>query len=223
MARGDLARLVLLAGLIPVLMLSIVGNQQFQNAYPLWSQEHMDLVFFGWQVPVTWLQAVDAAVSTATMIVSIAFWRWWATRRREPDELVKMALGSFVAAGAPALMTIAAGWVDATHGKVSFVWTLAYTVVNDLGFANILPVGLALYSRVAPRRLEGLVLGTYYLHLFFGNIFVGWLAGLLDVLPGREFWGLHAALVAGAGALLLACRALFWRTLAPDAERGRPA
>lgn len=223
MARGDLARLVLLAGLIPVLMLSIVGNQQFQNAYPLWSQQHMDLVFFGWQVPITWLQAVDAAVSTATMLVSIAFWRWWAARRREPDELAKMALGSFVAAGGPALMTIAAGWVDATHGKVSFAWTLAYTVVNDLGFANIMPVGLALYSRVAPRRLEGLVLGTYYLHLFFGNMFVGWLAGLLDVLPGRDFWGLHAALVAGAGTLLLASRALFWRTLAPDAGQGQAA
>jgi POT family proton-dependent oligopeptide transporter len=96
-------------------------------------------------------------------------------------------------------------------------------VVNDLGFANIMPVGLALYSRVAPRRLEGLVLGTCYLHLFFGNMFVGWLAGLLDVLPGRDFWGLHAALVAGAGALLLASRALFWRTLAPDAKQGQPA
>jgi hypothetical protein len=48
--------------LIPVLMLSIVGNQQFQNAYPLWSQKYMDLVLFGWQVPVTWLQAVDAFV-----------------------------------------------------------------------------------------------------------------------------------------------------------------
>ena len=44
--------------MIPVLMLSIVGNQQFNNAYPLWSEKNMDLVFFGWQVPVTWLQAV---------------------------------------------------------------------------------------------------------------------------------------------------------------------
>ena len=46
--------------LIPVLMLSIVGNQQFNNAFPLWAQKHMDFVLFGWQVPVTWLQAVDA-------------------------------------------------------------------------------------------------------------------------------------------------------------------
>ncbi|HJV60719.1 MAG TPA: peptide MFS transporter [Albitalea sp.] len=216
MTRAEKARLVLLIALIPVLMLSVVGNQQFTNAYPLWSQKYMDLVFFGWQVPVTWLQAVDAFVSTATMVGSIAFWRWWATRRREPDELTKMALGSFVAAGGPALLVIAAGLIATTHEKVGFGWTLGYTILNDLGFANVLPVGLALYSRAAPRRLEGLVIGAYYLHLFMGNTFVGWLAGFLETMPGRDFWGLHALLVASAGVLLMACRIVFGRLLAPD-------
>jgi proton-dependent oligopeptide transporter, POT family len=216
MTRAEKARLVLLIALIPVLMLSIVGNQQFNNAFPLWSQKNMDLVLFGWQVPVTWLQAVDAIVSTTTMVASIAFWRWWSTRRREPDELMKMGLGSLLAAGAPALLVIAATLIDSTHEKVSFIWTVGYTVLNDLGFANILPVGLALYSRTAPKRLEGLVIGIYYLHLFIGNTFVGWLAGFLETMPGREFWALHAALVACAGLLLLGCRAAFGRLLLPN-------
>jgi len=222
MTAVEKARLALLVGLIPVLMLSVVGNQQFQNAFPLWSQKNMDLVLFGWQVPVTWLQAVDAFVSTATMVASIAFWRWWATRRREPDELTKMALGALLAAGGPAMLMIASGLIDATHEKVSFVWALGYTLVNDLGFANILPVGLALYSRVAPRKLEGLVIGVYYLHLFIGNTFVGWLAGFLETMPGQQFWGLHAVLVAGAAVLLFACRFLFGAILAPE-DGAKPA
>jgi proton-dependent oligopeptide transporter, POT family len=224
MTPAERARLALLVALIPVLMLSIVGNQQFNNAFPLWSQKNMDLVLFGWQVPVTWLQAVDAVVSTVTMVGSIAFWRWWAARRREPDELMKMGLGSLLAAGAPALLIIAATLIDTTHEKVSFIWTIGYTVVNDLGFANILPVGLALYSRTAPRRLEGLVIGIYYLHLFIGNTFVGWLAGFLETMPGREFWALHAALVACAGLLLLGCRAAFGKLLLPEeGGQGQPA
>ena len=219
MTRVEWARLALLIALIPVLMLSIVGNQQFSIGFPLWSDEHMDLVLFGWQVPVTWLQAVDAVVSTVTMILSIMFWRWWAKRnnRDEPDELMKMAIGALVAAGGPGLMIIAGGIVDTQHVRVSAIWTLAYTIVNDIGFANILPVGLALYSRVSPKKLTGVVIGIYYLHLFVGNSFVGWLAGFLDTMPGREFWGLHAALVASAGVLLLAVRVLFGRILAPDA------
>ena len=219
MTRADKARVVLLLALIPVLVLSIVGNQQYGNAFPLWSQKHMDLLLFGWQVPVTWLQSIDAFVSTATMLASIAFWRWWAKRRREPDELTKMALGAMLAAGGPALLVIASGLVDASHAKVSLAWALGYTLVNDLGFANILPVGLALYSRAAPKRLEGLMIGVYYLHLFVGNIFVGWLAGFLETMPGRQFWGLHTVLVFGAGLLLLAFRFLFGGVLAPgDAE-----
>jgi POT family proton-dependent oligopeptide transporter len=217
MTRAEKARLALLVALIPVLMLSVVGNQQFQNAYPLWSQKHMDLVLFGWQVPVTWLQAVDAFAGAATMVASIAFWRWWSARRREPDELMKMGLGALLAAAAPALLVIAAGLVEDTGEKVSVAWTLGYTFINDLGFANLLPVGMALYSRAAPQRLEGLVVGMYYVHLFIGNTFVGWLAGFLETMPGRQFWGLHAALVAVAGLLLLACRFFFGRLLDPQA------
>lgn len=215
MSGNDKARLVILLLLIPVLMLSVVGNQQFQIGYPLWAERNMDLVLFGWSVPVTWLQAVDALISTVTMIGSVAFWRWWAQRRHEPDELVKMALGSFLAAGGPLLIVIASMLVAHTHEKVGFIWTVGYTLVNDLGFANILPVGLSLYSRCSPRRLEGLVIGMYYLHLFVGNNFVGWLAGFMETMPSTRFWAMHAALVAAAGALLLLCKLLFGRVLAP--------
>ncbi len=216
--RGAL-QVTLLVAMIPLLMLSIVGNQQFNNAYPLWSQQHMDMNVAGFEVPVTWLQAVDATVSFLTMLGSIAFWRWWATRRREPDEVTKMALGSFVAAGAPLLLLIPAFAIEAGGGKISILWTFAYTLVNDIGFANIMPVGLALYSRAAPRGLQGVMIGLYYLHLFFGNTFVGWLAGLLEVMPGSQFWGLHAVLVASAGVGLLIVKLLFGRLLAPDDER----
>ncbi|MCE4555653.1 peptide MFS transporter [Roseateles cellulosilyticus] len=218
--RGAL-KVVLLVAILPLLMLSIVGNQQFNNAYPLWSQQHMDMNVGGFEVPVTWLQAVDALVSTLTMLASLAFWRWWATRRTEPDEITKMALGSFVAAGAPALLLIPAMAIEASGAKISILWTFAYTLVNDIGFANIMPVGLALFSRAAPRGLQGLMIGVYYLHLFFGNSFVGWLAGLLEVMPGSQFWLLHAALVAAAGAGLLAVKLVFGRLLAPDDDSGR--
>jgi POT family proton-dependent oligopeptide transporter len=226
LSSNDITRLALLVLLIPVLMLSGVGNQQFNNAYPLWAEKNLDLVLLGFQVPVTWLQAVDAFVSTATMIAVIAFWKWWATKRKEPDELVKLAIGSLMAAGGPAMLIIACGIIDATHQKVSFAWTLAYTIVNDFGFANILPVGLSLYSRAAPRKLEGLVIGLFYLYLFFCNIFVGWLAGFLETMPGQKFWGMHAAMVAGAGVLFLVVKLLFGRVLEPTDEEdaaGEPA
>jgi POT family proton-dependent oligopeptide transporter len=136
-----------------------------------------------------------------------------------------MAIGTLIAAGGPGLMMIAGGIVDATHQRVGFGWTLAYTIANDLGFANILPVGLALYSRVAPKQIVGLVIGIYYLHLSIGNTYVGWLAGLMDKMPSSQFWGLHAMLVAIGGGLLLVVHMLFWRYLSPAAvaPKGEPS
>lgn len=221
MSGRDKRRLVLLVCMIPVLMLSIVGNQQFNNAYPLWAQKHMDMVLFGWSVPLTWLQALDATTSLLTMLGSIAFWRWWAERRREPDELTKMALGSALACTAPLLIVLAAGMIEQDHGRVSLVWTIGYNLLNNLGFANILPVGLALYSRTAPQRMEGLMIGCYYLHLFLGNTFVGWLAGLLDEISGPSFWALHAGLVGSAAVLLLLIKLAFGKLL--DDEHAKPA
>jgi proton-dependent oligopeptide transporter, POT family len=51
---------------------------------------------------------------------------------------------------------------------------------------------------------------------------VGWLAGFLETMPGQDFWGLHAVLVASAGVLLLMCRFLFGRLLAPDDAAPQP-
>ncbi|MFG6467097.1 peptide MFS transporter [Roseateles sp. BYS87W] len=221
LGRRGVMQVALLIAVIPLLMLSIVGNQQFNNAYPLWSQQHMDMRVGSFEVPVTWLQAVDATVSFLTMLGSIAFWRWWGqpgSGRREPDELTKMALGCFVACGAPALLLIPAFALEGGGGKISILWTFAYTLVNDIGFANIMPVGIALYSRAAPRGLQGVMIGIYYLHLFLGNTFVGWLAGLLEVMPGSQFWALHAALVLAGGVGLLAVKLVFGRVLAPEAD-----
>lgn len=219
--RRGLLQVALLVAILPILMLSIVGNQQYHNGFPLWSQQHMDMVVAGFTVPVTWLQAVDALTSTGTMLASLAFWRWWAARRREPDEITKMALGCFVAAFAPALLMIPALALQEGSGRISILWSFAYSTVNNIGFANIMPVGLALYSRVAPRGYQGVMLGIYYLHLFIGNIFVGWLAGLLEVMKGSNFWLLHAALVAAAGVGLLMVKLAFGRLLAPDEAPAR--
>lgn len=218
LGRRAVMQVALLVAILPLLMLSIVGNQQYNNGFPLWSQQHMDMTVAGFEVPVTWLQAVDALLSTTTMLASLAFWRWWAnpaSGRREPDEITKMALGCFVAAGAPALLMIPALAIEGGGARISLLWSFAYALVNNIGFANIMPVGLALYSRAAPRGLQGVMIGIYYLHLFFGNSVVGWLAGLLETMPGSRFWALHAVLVACAGVGLLVVKLTLGKLLAP--------
>lgn len=218
LTRRDWAAAAILVALLPVLALSLVGNMQIFNAYLVWAEKNFRLVFFGHAIPITWMLSVDAVFSTVLMAGVILFWRWWATRWAEPDEITKMAIGVATAALAPLMLALAAMRVAATGHPVSLAWAFAFHFLNDLGFANVLPVGLALYSRAAPKGLSGLMVGIYYLQLFLANMLVGWLGGLLGTMPAARFWLLHVVLMALAAAILFLVRAAAGRVLAPAYE-----
>jgi len=203
--------------LLPVLAVAGVGNQQIFGAYIVWGNANYDLVVFGQTMPATWLLSIDAIVSAAAIVATMAFWRWWATRRREPQEITKLAIGTLIAAAAPLALAAASAQEALTGHKVGLAWGLAFHIINDIGYANIFPVGLALYSRAAPKALMGMIIGVYYLNLFGGNVLAGWLGGLLEQLGAATFWTLHAALVFGGALALFAAGAVFRHHLAPTA------
>jgi POT family proton-dependent oligopeptide transporter len=216
LAPGEVRTVFVLALLVPVLAIASVGNQQIFNAYLVWGEANYQLQFFGKTMPITWILSFGSVVSTVTIILSVLFWRWWATRRTEPDEITKLAIGVAIAALAPLMLAVAAAIVAATGQKASLGWAFAFEVINDLGFANVFPVGLALFSRAAPKSLSGMMIGVFYLHLFLGNMLVGWLGGLLERMSGTAFWLLHAGLIGMAAAILLIVRGAAGRMLAPS-------
>jgi POT family proton-dependent oligopeptide transporter len=219
LTRDEIITVAVLVALLPILAVCGVGNQQIFGAYIVWGNANYDLVLFGQTMPATWLISMDAIVGAGTIVISVAFWRWWARRRREPQEITKLAIGALIAAFAPLALALASLQQAATGHKVGLAWGLAFHVINDIGYANIFPVGLALYSRAGPRSIAGLIIGIYYLNLFGGNTFAGWLGGFLEPLGAARFWGLHAVLVFGGALALFAAGALFHRHLAPGDPR----
>lgn len=207
--------IAILVLLLPVLALSLVSNQEIFNAYLIWAEKNFQLVFFGKTMPITWMLSVDAGVSTALMAGVIWFWRWWAKRWTEPDEITKIVIGTAISAFAPLVLAAAAFRVSQTDAPVSIIWAFAFHIVNDLGFSMVLPVGLALYSRAAPKGLSGTMIAVYYLHLFAGNMLIGYVGGLLSTMPATDFWLLHAGLMAVGAGLLIAVRMVFGHILAP--------
>jgi len=83
-----------LISLIPVLAVAIVPNNQIFNAYLVWGNDQFDLVFFGKKLPTTWLVTFDS-ITSVTFLAGVAlFYRWYGKRRREPDEITKIIIGS---------------------------------------------------------------------------------------------------------------------------------
>ena len=223
LSAADWRMLAVLVWLLPVLALASVGNMEIFNGYLLWGAAHYALVLGGWTMPVSWLVSLDALFAIATLLSSMWFWRWWGRRRRLPDEIVRMTGASLILTLAPLVLALAS--MRAGGHRIGLGWALAFHLLNDIGFSNLYPIGLALYSRLAPRALAATLVNGYALHLFLANLLVARLAGLLGQVSSVRFWLLHAGL-SGLATLLLFCVAVLFRRLlgepasgpVPDAE-----
>lgn len=214
MTPDERKAIVLLVALLPVLAVGAIVNQQIFNSYLLWIPDHVSLQFLGWTMPTTWLVTLDSITSVSFLVGAVAFWRVWAKHAKEPDEATKISLGLAISV-LGALCLVAAAVISSSGQKASFGWVIGFELFNSIGFANVFPVGLALYARAAPKAVAGTFIAIYYLHLFLCNNLVGWLGGLLERMSGTQFWLLHAALVAGAAAIMATAARLGRRLLSP--------
>ncbi|HEY1908583.1 MAG TPA: hypothetical protein VGG91_21245, partial [Myxococcaceae bacterium] len=218
LSRSDWSKILVLVALLPVMALSELGNQQIYNTYLVWGDAQYARTFFGFEAPVTWLLSVDAFIALSMILLVVAFWRMWSRTHREPDEIVKLAIGAAISAVAPLLLVLGSLQAAAGGHKVSLAWGLGFHLVNSVGYALLFPVGLALYSRASPRAITGLMIGVFYLHLFLANMTVGRLGGLLETLGDVPFWLLHSGLMAAGCAFLVLFAVAFRPILAPTTE-----
>ena len=195
LSRDDWMNVIALIILIPVMAIALLTNQQIFNAYLVWGDQQFDLTLLN--NTSSWLITVDATLSFSMLVAVAAFWKWWGTRHREPDEISKMIIGSFFTI-AGALCLFMAALTQPAGGKVAIFWPLMFHLLNSIGFAHILPISLALFSKIAPRQINATVIGLYYLAFFMANAVVGWVGGLYSSLPTTTFWLIHAA-SAGVG------------------------
>jgi POT family proton-dependent oligopeptide transporter len=192
LSREDWAPLIALILLIPVLAIALLTNQDIFNAYLVWGDRQFDLTFFDITFPTTWLITIDAALSFSMLVAVAAFWKYWGLKRREPDELGKMIIGSlFTISGGLCLFLAAA--LQGPGEKIGLGWPLMFHLLNSIGFAHILPVSLALFSKIAPKAINATVMGLYYLAFFGANALVGYVGGWLETMPTTTFWLLHVA------------------------------
>jgi POT family proton-dependent oligopeptide transporter len=147
----------------------------------------------------------------------VVFWRVWATRFKEPDEIGKLTIGTFISVGGVLCLAAGAAMADASGTKVNILWCVAFHVLNSIAFANMLPVSLALFARAAPQAIGGTIIGIYYLHLFIGNQTVGIIGGLLEKMPASQFWLMHAGIAAAAGMVFLVVGRFFASMLSHEA------
>lgn len=194
LTKEENMRVLALILLIPAMAVALLTNQQIFNAYLVWADQHFQLTFFGNTLPTSWMITIDATLSFSMLVAVAAFFKWYGTKHREPDELGKMIIGSFFTMAGGLCLYIAA--LTQGDGKIGLFWPLMFHLFNSIGFSCILPVSLALFSKIAPRKINATVIGLYYLAFFGANKIVGQIGQLYSSWDTPSFWLLHVGTAA---------------------------
>lgn len=194
LTRTDWLRILALILLVPVLAVSILTNQQIFNAYLVWADEQFALNFMGETLPTSWMITIDAALSFSMLVAVAAFYKWYGTKWKEPDELGKMIIGSFFTIAGGLCLYMAA--VTQGEAKIGLFWPLMFHLFNSIGFSHILPVSLALFTKLAPKALNATIVGIYYLAFFAANKIVGTIGGWYSTMDTPTFWLFHVGTAA---------------------------
>ena len=188
--RTDRLRVLAVILLVPVMAVALLTNQEIFNAYLVWADQHFQLTFFGRTIPTSWMITIDATLSFSMLVAVAWFYKWRADRTgREPDELGKMIIGSvFTVIGGLCLVIAAA---TQGSGKIGLFWPVMFHLFNSIGFSHVLPVSLALFTRLAPRQFNATIIGIYYLAFFAANLIVGTVGGWYSTMDTVQFWLFH--------------------------------
>jgi POT family proton-dependent oligopeptide transporter len=204
------------ASLLPLLWVALAvvvfrsAYEQGGNTLAVWAEASVDRALWGRTVPVTWMQSLNPLFVFLFTPFVVAGWRRAATRGREPSSLAKMAMGA--AGVAVSYLTLAL--LQASHGSrpVSMAWVVAFFALYTLGELYILPVGLGLFARLAPKGMGATVIAAWFLASFGGNLLSGVVGRHLGSLGATNFFVVLAAIAGVAGAALLALAPTLRRT-----------
>jgi POT family proton-dependent oligopeptide transporter len=187
---------------------------QEANSGLLLIEYSVDRAFMGWTIPTPTFNSLDGLFCILLVPPLVLYWRWQGKRGREPGDLGKVAIGYLITAFANLLLALPAARTDAGE-TIGLFWPVALFFLNALGFLYYWPTLLALFSRAAPRKVNGTMMGMLFFSNFIGNILVGALGGLWETMSHANFFLLHAALAFGPFLAMLLILRPFGRLLAP--------
>ncbi|HEY3296329.1 MAG TPA: peptide MFS transporter [bacterium] len=144
------------------------------------------------------------------LLTPLLVWFWNRLRKigKEPATATKIALGMLLTAAAYGVMTLA-GWSGGDHGRVGVGWLVGTYGVITVAEILLSPMGLSLVSRLAPPRMAGMLMGTWFAFTALGSYLAGLIGGFWDRMDHSTFFLiLVVASLAAFAVLMLVLRKL---------------
>jgi len=164
------------------------------------ARHRTDLSIGGWEMPSSWLQAINPIMVIVLAPVFAAVWVRAGNRLSTP---LKFSVAMVLCGLSFLIMAIAAA--EAAHGvKVSVLWLVVTYLVQTAGELCLSPVGLSVTTKLAPRAFASQMIGVWYLAVAVGDAIGGQLTRLAGTALSESAYFLLLGIVAVATGAALA-------------------
>ncbi len=177
---------------IVVLLLSFLLVIIFWGAFEqagglmnIFTKDNTNRMLFGWEVPATWFQSLNALFIILLGTTVAGFWAKRKLKGKVSSSLFKMIIGLIVMGTGFFFMT-GASYQYIESGASSMLWLLFAYLFHTVGELCLSPVALSYITKLAPAKYGSLMMGIYFAMTGFGNK----LAGLLG--EGAQDFGAFA-------------------------------
>lgn len=168
------------------------GFEQAASTLNLFAARSTANSVFGWEYPASWLQSINSLfIIIFAPVMAIV---WLRLGKRDPSRPAKFSMGLFFLGLAYVLM-VGASMAAANGVLVSPLWLIGCYFLQTIGELCLSPVGLSAMSSLAPTRVQGLMMGVWFLASSIGNKVAGRVGGLYESFSVTSIFGANAGFV----------------------------
>ncbi len=174
--------------------------EQAGSTLNLFADRYSHNVILGYAFPSSWFVSVQAIF---VILLAPAFaWLWMWLGKREPSTPAKFAAGLFFIGISFLLLLIPAYKLQASPAvRVAPFWLIGCYFIQELGEMSLSPVGLSVFTKLAPVKIVGMMLGVWFLADAVGNKVAGYAAGFISSAPLPQLFGAVAAVCLGSSVI----------------------
>ena len=176
------------------------GFEQAGSSLNVFARDLTDRTIFGWLMPASFLQSVNALLIIVMAPMFGALWVWLDKRHANPPLPLKAGMG--LLGLSMGFFVIAWGAANASPDHlVSPSWLVVTYFLHTMGELCISPIGLSAITKLSPANRVGQMMGIWFVGAALGNLFAGLVAGSLESLAPSALFRTVALTIGAVGIL----------------------
>jgi POT family proton-dependent oligopeptide transporter len=174
-------------GSVLTLFLTFIGNVlylaaflQIYSAVTVFINSYLNRDFFGFAIPTAWFSSIQPLFIIIMVPFLAIFWNWLGRKGVVISPHNKVILGLLISAMAFVVFGLAAKICQSAN-ETALGLILAANALLAIAELCVIPVTMSLVNILAPDKLKGSLMGTFYFCFTFSGFFTGIFAKLLPV------------------------------------------